>query len=70
MDYKIVQIIPAPDNIYGVYKDETEEFECKIVCLALIEYPDGEREVVPMDITEGDGLIDRVGNGFKGIKFH
>ena len=69
MDYKIVQIIPAPNNMCAVYKDETEEFECKIVCLALIEYPDGEREIVPMDIAEGDGIINRTSNGFKCIKF-
>lgn len=66
MDYKIVQIIAAPDNIYSVYKDRDEEFKCKIVCLALIEYENGEREIVPMDMTD-DGLINKVSDNLKYI---
>ena len=71
MEYKIVQIIPAPGNMNSVYKHnfETEEFRCKVVCLALIEYDDGEREIVPMDMTEGDGLIDKIGDGFKCMEY-
>ena len=69
MDYKIVQIISAPDNMHAVYSGHEDEIKNKVVCFALIEYDDGEREVVPMDITEGDGLIDKIGSDLKGIEF-
>jgi len=69
MDYKIMQIIPAPGTMYSVYKDKNEVFKNKIMCLALIEYDDGEREIVPMDITEGDGLISKIGNDIKCIEY-
>ena len=69
MDYKILQIMPAPDNMHTVYEDKGDKFKNKVVCLALIEYDDGEREVVPMDITTGDGLIGRIGSDFKVIEF-
>jgi hypothetical protein len=72
MDYKIVQIIPAPNNMFSVYKNPIEEFKCKVVCLALIEYDDGEREIVSMDITDGDAEISKVGqdSSFKCIEFN
>lgn len=74
MDYKIVQIIPAISNMYALYKnqidgDEMTEIKNKIVCLALIEYDDGEREVIPMDITDGDGEIGRVGEDLERILY-
>lgn len=64
MEYKIIQIIPAPKNMYSVYQDLTEEIKCKIICLALVEYKDGGREVVPMDITD-DGVISILSDGLK-----
>lgn len=54
-DYKIIQIIPTGRELYSKYEDEGEEFTIPIVCFALIEYENGEREVVPMD-------MDSVGN--------
>jgi len=70
MDYKIVQIIPAPSNMYALYEAKTiDQIKNKVVCLALIEYDDGEREVIPMDITSGDGLIDKIGDDLKSIEF-
>jgi len=56
-NYKIIQIIPTGRELYSKYEDEGEEFTTPIVCFALIEYEDGEREVVPMNI-DSVGTID------------
>ena len=69
MDYKIIQIIPAPSNMFSVYKDPIEEFKCKVVCLALIQYTDGETEVIPLDISDGDAIISELSSGLKCIEF-
>ena len=69
MDYRIVQIIPAPNNMRAIYKDETEIIKNKIVCLALIQYKDGETEVVLMDMTDGDGEISKIGPDLKFIEY-
>lgn len=69
MDYKIVQIIPAPNNMCAIYRDETEIIKNKIVCLALIQYKDGETEVVLMDMTDGDGEISKIGPDLKFIEY-
>lgn len=74
MDYKIVQILPAIKEMYAIYKDQMVEGEAievknRIVCLALIKYGDGETEVVPMDITDSDGEINRLGDGLKCVSF-
>lgn len=46
-DFK--QIIPAPDNLYVVYKDDQtqEEFEMKVLCLGLTEI--GNIEMIEVD---------------------
>ena len=52
------------------YKDGEEKIETPVVCLALIEYEDGERAVKPMDIC-GDGevtFLDELSN-FIGINW-
>lgn len=36
----VIQIIPSPENIYALYKDNDEEFYCPVVCMALLS--DGE----------------------------
>lgn len=36
----VIQIIPAPENIFAAYKDKDGEFYCPIVCMALLS--DGE----------------------------
>ena len=71
MDYKIIHIIPAPKNMFSVYRDicEIEDIKNKIVCLALLEYDDGEREIVPYDISDGDGIIDRLASNLQCIEF-
>lgn len=66
MEYKIIQILNAPNDMYSVYEDKQEELKCKIICLALIEYNDGEREVVPMDVSS-DGTISVIADNFKCI---
>lgn len=60
-DYKIIQIISAPQGMKSKYKCADEDIICSVVCLALVEYEDGEREILAMDITDGDGLISEVG---------
>lgn len=58
MDYKIIQIIPGNANIYAIYEDVIGgEIGFPIVCMALVEYEDGVREVKIMDIAN-DGEID------------
>lgn len=59
-DYKIIQIIPAPEKMFAIYKDGPSPEMSPIVCLALIEYKDGYREVIAMDMTDGDGLIRQI----------
>ncbi|WP_461207837.1 hypothetical protein [Clostridium sp. DL1XJH146] len=70
MDYKVIQIISAPGEMYSIYNDSEEEIKCKIVCLGLIEYGNGEREVVPMDMSQGDGIISKIGEGLKYIEIN
>lgn len=62
MPSKIIQIIPAPPNMWARWKPtenvEKEEYS-PIVCLALMEDEDGGTWVTPMSIGE-DGEIDDV----------
>lgn len=62
MGAKILQIIPVSGNlkIQAHYKDEGEEFNCPVVCMALIQYIDGSREVVCLDI-DNSGVVDVAG---------
>lgn len=64
MDYKIIQIIPVNKEMYAVYKNDVERL---IVGLALIEYKNGSRYVVPLDITDRDGIIKPI-KGFIKLK--
>lgn len=61
MPSKIIQIIPAPPNMWARW-EPTEEGEQEehspIVCLALMEDEDGFRWVAPMDICEGGEICD------------
>ncbi|MBU3107159.1 hypothetical protein [Clostridium gasigenes] len=65
-DYKIIQIVPNNKELYSKYKDDGGGFTTPIVCFALVEDNDGNREVVPMDITD-DGLINIVSDNLEGI---
>lgn len=59
-DYKIIQIIPNNQELYARYKDDEDDyFTCKIVCFALVEYKDGSRDILPMEIY-ADGSIDNL----------
>lgn len=58
-DYKIVQILPTPENMKSKYRDQDGYFSVPIVCMALVEYEDGQREVILMDMTD-DGIISGV----------
>jgi len=49
MNEKILQIIPAPSNMWATYEDENGETKRdRIVCLALIEWITGTRSVEAM----------------------
>lgn len=49
MNEKILQIIPAPADMWATYEDENGETKRdRIVCLALIEWINGERSVEAM----------------------
>ncbi|OLS02899.1 hypothetical protein [Tissierella creatinophila] len=57
MKYRIIQIIPNNKDIYSCYQENNGGItSLEIICFALIEWEDGEREVKPMDITT-DGVI-------------
>lgn len=63
MEDKIIQIIPAPADMWAVHRgtDQGEDYECwsRIVCLALVENPEcGYRYVRPMDMAEHDISVD------------
>lgn len=70
MEYKIIQIMSAPNNMSAVYMDQGEIIKNKIVCLALIQYEDGETEVILMDVTNGDGEVSKIGPNLKFIEFN
>ena len=66
-DYKIIQIIPNTKEIYSEYiSEENGDFTLPIVCFALVEYDDGSRKVIPMDI-DVDGTVGPKGRDFIGI---
>jgi len=54
---KILQIIPAPSDMWVQNRDGDEYYYTRVVCLALVEWPDGDRTVEIMDISDGDGAI-------------
>ncbi|KSU86567.1 hypothetical protein AS180_17930 [Priestia veravalensis] len=69
MAEKIIQIIPAPKNLYAVYQDDEHPKEpilSKIICLGLTD----QGEVVLMDMDE-TGFIDMADNAmnYKGAKW-
>lgn len=59
---RIAQIITAPPGLWARYCgiDNGVDYEtlCPIVCLALVEGPNGDRYVSPMSMTTGDGMVD------------
>ena len=56
-DGKIIQIIPAPENMY--VDNEDEWIVTKVAALGLTK--DG--DTIPLDITEGDALVDGFESG-------
>lgn len=67
MDEKIIQIMPAPDNLYAQYKmDEGDIHESKVLCLGLLNNGD----VIMLDV-DGTGYIEDVTElqNFIGIKY-
>lgn len=52
---KIIQIIPAPDNMRYGFNGCAES---PVVCLALVECGDGEREVHAMGLTNCEIIED------------
>lgn len=73
MDFmKIVQIVPAPPDMWAWYKDETADyiFPNRVVCMALVEDPHGRRSIRPMALGPKDieaYVVDDV--GFVGFSF-
>lgn len=59
---KIIQIIPAPENLYVTYNDG-EDFDVKVVCLALTDQGD----ILLMDIDD-NGFITEA-QGYTAIKW-
>lgn len=59
---EIIQIIPAPSNMFvRLWQGENEQAEYgKIVCLALIKDFDGLTYVTPMTLLEEEGTIENV----------
>lgn len=57
MDEKIIQIIPAPANLMYSYDGEEAKH---VVCLALVEFKDGDREIRAMGLTNYE-IIEDVG---------
>ncbi|MCR1952632.1 MULTISPECIES: hypothetical protein [Clostridium] len=69
-DYEIIQIISNSKDIYSEYSNEENGyFTLPIVCFALVEYNDGSRKVIPMDM-DVDGTIGPKGRDFIGITTH
>lgn len=66
MDKKIVQIIPAPKDLYATYRDTEGDITAKVVCLGLTN----EGEVVLRDICSS-GYIEEViaARNFIGIRW-
>ena len=57
---RIIQIIPAPADIWIMRKDSKTGgmFQTRVICLALIEDDDGFRRVQTMGITDDGGYIE------------
>jgi len=68
MNYKIIQIIQAPNNMYVTYKNDDNKTNYKIACMALIQYDNLETEVVLMDIKDG-GIINKVQDKLQCINY-
>lgn len=52
---KILQIIPAPANLFYAFDEETA---LPAVCLALVEAESGDREIRVMGLTNGEIIED------------
>ena len=64
--YTIVQIIPVNHKMVAVHETYSED----IVCLALIEFDTGVREIVPVQCgTDGLFMISNTFKGYVGIDF-
>ena len=55
MEEKIIQIIPAPANLMYSYGGEDANH---VVCLALVESEDGDREIRAMGLTNLETIED------------
>jgi hypothetical protein len=69
---KIKQIIPAPEKMRLIFEDCESETNYKyypVVCLALIEYENGDTEIIPMDISDGDIYNPETTFNYKGTEF-
>ena len=62
---KIVQIIPAPADMWVKNEDNGDVFYTRVACLALVEEPDGYRYISAADITPADGCIELIGRSYE-----
>jgi len=68
---KIIQIMPAPFNMQIVYDCDGKDHIRSVVCLALAENDDGERDIFILDVRS-DGVIDcaTAASNFKEIRYN
>ena len=74
IDYKILQIIPAPSGMTAEYRyvDEDgkrldETYTLPVCCLALIEYSNGEQDVMPVCFYDNSDTT--IGDYLKGVSY-
>lgn len=66
---QIVQMLPAVGWQAVYVEDDGKPFVCDLVCWALIEDEDGDRDIFPMD-ADSSGLVEEVSEtgNFAGLK--
>lgn len=62
MPEKIIQIMPAPDNLYVIYEHQGDRWESKIVCFALWDNSD----ITMMEIDD-DGVFQETASNVVGV---
>ena len=60
---KIIQIIPAPANMWVENEVNKDVLYTRAVCLALMQTNDGSKYITPASITPGSGFINAVERG-------
>lgn len=75
MGKKIIQLIPAPENLYALYEDGEEPIQDKIVCLALVDevtpngYEQSVRAMVWCGCGDGMEFAEDSASNYAGLMF-